>query len=406
MEKKILVVEDSRIFKRILEIELRQAGYFPVFAESIQETQELLKKQEQYTCAILDYCLPDGENGEIIDVCLKENLKVIVLTARMDEVTRSKVLSKPVIDYVPKDSPSSIASLIPILQRLENNKCHTVLVVDDSITARHYLRNLLERQNLTVLEAVNGIEAIEMIASHQNISLIITDYDMPKLNGIGVIKKVRQQFSPGRLAIIGLSASNENALTAKFIKAGANDFLTKPFNQEEFYCRVHSTLNLLESERQLYKMANTDYLTQCWNRRYFFNHLSVKRALQSRSVAILDIDFFKKINDTYGHHIGDMVLVDLAKHLRDFFPDALVARFGGEEFCIHFLNDHPNNLIRLEKFRSHIAQLQLNLLNQTVRYTVSIGVVVDIQPIHDLLSTADQCLYQAKDLGRNRLVIK
>ncbi|MGF1759160.1 response regulator [Photobacterium sagamiensis] len=120
MENKILVVEDSRPFRRVIEIELRKAGFSPVFAESIADAEKVLDENTDFLCAILDYCLPDGQDGEIIDVCLSVDIKVIVLTALMDERTREKVLAKTVIDYIPKDSPTCIASIIPILKRLEN----------------------------------------------------------------------------------------------------------------------------------------------------------------------------------------------------------------------------------------------------------------------------------------------
>lgn len=404
MEQKILVVEDSRPFRRAIEIELRKSGFFPVFAETIAEAERILDETTDFLCAILDYCLPDGQDGEIIDVCLSVDIKVIVLTALMDEMTREKVLAKTVIDYIPKDSPACIASIIPILKRLESNSDHKVLVVDDSTTARRYIRSLLERQYLTVIEAKNGEHALEVFQQHKDISLIITDYSMPERDGVSLIKEIRKRHRPGKIAIIGLSASDEAALTAKFLKAGANDFLAKPFNQEEFYCRLHSTLNTLDSERHLFHLANKDYLTQTWNRRYFFDQPLSKNHSGPRCLALLDIDSFKKINDTYGHHIGDMVLIEFANTLKTYFSDALVARFGGEEFCILYGNSPTVFNQRLEALKNDIADSQLNILNNSIRYTISAGIVNADSNVHDLISRADKCLYKAKANGRNLIV--
>ncbi len=406
MENQILVVEDSRPFKRALEVELRKSGYTPVFAESILEAANLLdaNPDTHYLCAVLDYCLPDGQDGEIIDLCLSMDIKVIVLTSLMDDLTREKVLAKPVIDYIPKDNPSCISALIPVLNRLQKNVNHKALVVDDSATIRRYLRSLLERQDLRVKEASNGNEALSAIQNDPEISLIITDYEMPERDGISLVRELRKTHTFSQLAIIGLSGSNENALTARFLKAGANDFLTKPFNQEEFYCRIHSTLNILDSERNLYRMANQDYLTQCWNRRYFFEQNIVKQQINPINVSILDVDHFKHINDTYGHHVGDMVLINLANHLHDKFDDILVARFGGEEFCI--VSDEPSDvfLTRLMAFKDTIEYQNLVILNNEIRYTVSIGAVNAIGNIHELLSIADENLYKAKTSGRNAII--
>lgn len=406
MENQILVVEDSRPFRRALEVELRKAGYTPVFADSILQTQQILDADpdSQYLCAVLDYCLPDGQDGEIIDLCLSMDIKVIVLTGLMDDITREKVLAKPVIDYIPKDNPSCISALLPVLNRLQENVNHKALIVDDSATVRRYLRTLLERQYLQVVEARNGLDALEAIDRDPNISLVISDYEMPEMDGIALVRELRKTHSAGKLAIIGLSGSNASALTARFLKAGANDFLTKPFNQEEFYCRVHCTLNILDSERQLFRMANQDYLTQCWNRRYFFEQSIVKQGRQPINVSILDVDHFKHINDTYGHHVGDMVLTNLANHLKTHFHNALVARFGGEEFCI--VSDAPSDafLSQLEAFKNLIEYQSLSILNKEIHYTVSIGVVYQQGNIHELLAKADENLYEAKTSGRNRII--
>ncbi|MEF1219469.1 diguanylate cyclase, partial [Photobacterium damselae] len=210
---------------------------------------------------------------------------------------------------------------------------------------------------------------------------------------------------PSEVAAIGLSASDEHALTAKFLKAGANDFLSKPFNQEEFYCRLHSTLNILDAERKLFNMANTDYLTQSWNRRYFFNHPATKKTSGPKCLALIDIDKFKLVNDTYGHHVGDMVLINFAKLLRTYFSDSLVARLGGEEFCIVFGNSQSIFLQRLEALQKELNTVPTVILNNDIEYTVSIGVTHGDQDIHTLISNADKCLYQAKEQGRNRIVI-
>ncbi|MGF1726833.1 response regulator [Photobacterium nomapromontoriensis] len=404
MEHKILVVEDSRPFRRVIESELRRAGYTPILAHTIAEAEKILDTSTDFLCAVLDYCLPDGQDGEIIDVCLSVDIKVIVLTALMDEMTRERVLAKTVIDYIPKDSPTCIANMIPILKRLERNKGHKALVVDDSITARKYVRSLLERQYLTVVEANNGEQALEIITKKTDISLVITDYAMPERDGVSLTKELRKRFQPGQLAIIGLSASDENALTARFLKAGANDFLKKPFNQEELYCRLHSTLNILDSERNLYQLANKDYLTQVWNRRYFFEHAMAKQQSGPRCLALLDIDNFKQLNDSYGHHIGDMVLIELANTLQNYFPDALVARYGGEEFCILYGNSSQIFIQRLDAMIKDIANTELSILSNIIKFTVSIGIVNAHSSIHELLKRADICLYKAKADGRNCLV--
>ena len=177
---KILVVEDSRAFRKYLNIQLSQAGFQVVFAESIAQAHEILARESDFLCSVLDYCLPDGHDGEIIEHVLSYGVQAIILTAHFSDHIRKKVLSKGVIDYLLKDSVSSVSYLIPLLQRLQENSRHKALVVEDSATVRFHLINLLERQNLQVIAAENGEQAIQLLQQHPDISLIITDHDMPK----------------------------------------------------------------------------------------------------------------------------------------------------------------------------------------------------------------------------------
>ena len=403
-KQRVLLVEDNKAYRRVLEKELIKQGFRPVVADNLQQTQSLLQTFEakEFLVAVLDYCLPDAENGEVIDLVLATGLPVVVMTARMDDQVRDTVLSKPVLDYIPKDTPFCVDSLMPILRRLRDNADHLVVIADDSKTVRKHLKALLQRQRLRVLEAENGREALQLIQQHQDVSLLITDYYMPEMDGVRLIHELRRAVQ-NRVAAIGLSSSNERSLTAKFLKAGANDFLYKPFHQEEFYCRVNNMLNMIDSERRLYHLANTDHLTKCWNRRYFFSHPLACQENKPRALAVLDIDFFKQINDRYGHLAGDIVLVEFAANLRKHFPDALVSRFGGEEFCLLF-GQTDQVFERLDALREQVAATPFYIGGTPIQFSFSGGLVCAQADIHDLVQQSDELLYQAKANGRNRIV--
>ena len=401
---KILVVEDSRAFRKYLNVLLSRAGFQVVFAESITQAREILARETDFLCSVLDYCLPDGHDGEIIEHVLSYGVQAIILTAHFSDHIREKVLSKGVIDYLLKDSVSSVSYLIPLLQRLQENSRHKALVVEDSPTVRSHLINLLERQNLQVIAAENGEQAIQLLQQHPDISLIITDHDMPKKDGITMTREIRRQFDRNQLAILGLSGSSDRSMTARFLKAGANDFLYKPFNQEEFYCRIHHILNMKDTADKLYKMANQDALTGLWNRRYFFSQHSSSSAAEHKNIAMLDIDFFKKVNDNYGHDGGDTVLVAIAQQLQNHFSDAIVARFGGEEFCIQSNSDRAIFVPQLELMRHKIEQLTMKHNDENIKITISIGVSFGNKPIDEMISEADARLYKAKTNGRNQVV--
>lgn len=403
-KQRVLLVEDNKAYRRVLEKELVKQGFRPVVADDFQQAQAILATfdAKEFLVAVLDYCLPDAPNGEVIDLVLDKGVPTIVMTARMDDQLRENVLSKAVLDYLPKDTPFCVDSLMPILRRLRDNIDHLVVIADDSKTVRKHLKQLLQRQRLTVLEADNGREALELIRTHTQVSLLITDYYMPEMDGVRLIHELRR-LEGRQVAVIGLSSSNERALTAKFLKAGANDFLYKPFHQEEFYCRVNNMLNMVDSERRLYHMANTDYLTKCWNRRYFFSHPMAMNESSPRALAVLDLDFFKQINDRFGHLAGDIVLVEFAAMLRKAFPDALVSRFGGEEFCLLFAQT-ANVLARLDALREDVAGKPFQIGGTALQLSFSGGLVCAQAEIHDLVQQSDELLYQAKANGRNRIV--
>ncbi|OEF09116.1 response regulator [Vibrio genomosp. F10] len=402
MGSKILVVEDSRAFRNYLHSLLSEAGYDVYSAESIADALKLLGEGHDFLCAVLDYCLPDGEDGEIIDIVLEQNYKVIVLTAMFQEEIRESVLAKGVLDYILKDSMASVSYLLPLVNRLTNNKMHKALVVDDSKVVRKHICQLLEHQYIHVIQAQDGQQAIEILETDPEITLIITDHDMPVKDGITMIRDIRIHYDKNQLAILGISGSDDRTMTARYLKAGANDFLTKPFNQEEFFCRVHQVLDMKEANSKLYRMANQDSLTGLWNRRYLFHHLDNKVVHQN--IAMLDIDFFKKVNDNYGHDGGDAALVTLAHILKIYFSNDIVVRFGGEEFCIQSNAPSDEFLSRLEHMRQRIETTAISHEDHDISITVSIGVSNIKGSLNEQIKLADDRLYMAKNAGRNQIV--
>ncbi|ELH7811183.1 diguanylate cyclase [Vibrio harveyi] len=402
MSNKILVVEDSRAFNNYLQQILNQAGYEVLAAESYAEAQSILTYQPELLCAVLDYCLPDAQDGEIIDLVLSHQQKVIVLTAMLQDDAREKMLAKGVLDYILKDSMASVSYLLPLIKRLTNNQQHKCLVVDDSMTVRRHVVQLLEHQYIQTLQAENGQQAIEVIEQNPDITLVLTDHDMPIKDGITMIRELRQKLDKNQLAILGISGSDDHSMTARFLKAGANDFLYKPFNQEEFFCRVHQILDMKEATTDLFRMANQDSLTGLWNRRFLFGQTCDSD--EQRNIAMLDIDFFKKVNDNYGHDGGDAALVMVANILKIYFPDDVIARFGGEEFCIQAYGSYDDFVTRLEQMRQRVEKTPIPYQDDQIQVTISVGVSNIKGNLDQQIKVADDRLYQAKGNGRNQTV--
>ena len=411
----ILLVEDAKFFRSVIKSQIeKQLGFTVTCAETYAEAVTILdERADDFFLALLDLNLPDAPKGEIIDVVIEKSVPSIVFSGQFNEELRDHLMQQNIIDYVVKDSPASIEYVISTVKRLYNNQSVKVLLADDSKTARYQMRSLLERYKFNVLEATDGLEALKLLDENPDVLLVITDYNMPKLDGFEFTKKIRSHYSKRQLCIIGVSTYGNHALSAKFIKVGANDFITKPFLNEEFFCRVSQNIEMLEHIRALESSLITDYLTGLRNRRYLFERgEAMLEECRNEGgfliAAMLDIDFFKKINDSFGHDGGDEALKAVSNYLRHYFNDIGVAsRFGGEEFCILIHQDHTDDIEDIfETVRQNIENLNISYGNRALKVTLSIGIswrkTADLET---LINAADQCLYKAKDKGRNQVVI-
>ena len=412
----VLVVEDSKLFGSVLKKRIESELDFKVhWVTTFREAEDLLRdKTPNLLLALLDLNLPDAPMGEVVEMVISQGIPSIVFTGTMGKGMRETIWSYKVIDYVLKESSYNIDYLVSLVRRIHANRGIKVLVADDSKTMRHYIADLLEVHQYQVLTAENGVEALHLLNHNPDIKLVITDYNMPKMNGFQLTEEIRDQFGKEDLAIIGISAQGNNLLSARFIKNGANDFLCKPFLTEEFYCRINQNVEMIENIARIKDSSNRDYLTGLYNRRYFFEvgdklFANSKRGHTTSTVAVIDIDHFKRVNDTYGHEAGDLVLKAIGRTLKSRFRTSdIVARFGGEEFCIllcDMLTEQAGTIF--DNLRQAIADTEVMAGGNKLQVTASIGVCVQLAgSLEEMVNLADGMLYEAKRLGRNKVMIK
>jgi len=413
---KVFVVEDSNFFSSLLKKEIEgKLGYDVIIAQTLAEAKSIIESGEHsFFFSILDLTLPDASDHEVVDYILSKGMSAAVFTSNMTSEMRKKILDKNIVDYVYKDDPSSLTYVLSLVERLQKNAGLTALVVDDSSTTRKFISSLLRLYRFTVIEAENGDQALKIIEDTPDLSLVITDYEMPGMNGVEMIRKIRTSKTKAELPIIGLSAVGDSEMSARFIKTGANDFLHKPFEQEEFFYRVNQTVEFAEQVRILNDMATRDYLTGLYNRRFVMDAGQQLIANRDRgninlAVAMMDIDFFKKVNDTYGHEAGDLVLKAVAELLSSMFRETdIVGRLGGEEFGVVTVNLEPEKLMEVfERLRKAIEATMVDIGDQEINVTMSIGICTEALPtLEEMLNSADALLYEAKESGRNKVIIQ
>jgi len=411
--KRILIVEDSKTLAKLLAKKIESSLDYRVdVAYNFSEAKLFLKKYT-YFITLLDINLPDAPNGEIVDYVLNKGIRAIVLSGNIDKNFRKKMLEKNIIDYVNKGGVNDINYIIHTLSRLEKNQNHKVLVVDDSMVFRNQMKTMLENLFYEVITVAHGEEALGMLNSHLNISMVITDYYMPVMNGLELTNEIRKNYNKTELCIIAISSNNDEEINALFLKQGANDYIKKPFSKEEFSCRINNSIEALENIQFITNHANRDFLTGLYNRRYFFENMNeymqdISTSGERFAIAMLDIDFFKKINDTYGHDVGDRVIIAISEVLRanTNYRD-IVARFGGEEFCIVLKNINQYSVPEiLEGLRKEVEDFVFVLDEANkIKFTISIGASYhdSSDTLEETINQADMNLYNAKQSGRNQV---
>jgi len=312
----------------------------------------------------------------------------------------------------------------------ENGNIGRILVVDDVQANVHLLTTYLKAVGYHVIPARDGEEALLKV-NETNPDLILLDIMMPKLNGLEVCSRIKSNGTTKYIPVILVTALNEIEDKIKGQEAGADDFISKPFNKLELLTRVKSLLRIkslhdqlnekiaeLEiAKERLRQLAITDGLTGLSNHRNFKEFLMreldrANRHQQRTSVVMIDIDFFKHYNDTHGHQAGDVLLKMVSQlFVQNIRKNDLAARYGGEEFALVLIETGKNAATIVAEKIKHLVEEHRFFNEHTQpngKVTVSMGVATypqDATGFDELIRCADRRLYHAKETGRNRVIV-
>ncbi|MES2640709.1 MAG: diguanylate cyclase [Myxococcota bacterium] len=287
-----------------------------------------------------------------------------------------------------------------------------ILLAEDDTTTRLKIRSLLVKWGYDVISATNGTEAWSVLEGDNPPTLALLDWKMPGLDGVEICQRLRSPTRHGPYVYVLLLTGNDNKRdVVTGLDAGADDYLTKPFEPQELQMRLRTGGRIVAREETLRQLATRDPLTQALNRRGIFDLLDRERLRAERTnaevtVMLADIDYFKRVNDVFGHAVGDAVLVEVAHRLTDAVrPYDGVGRYGGEEFLL-VLTGPPSAFspaLLAERVRAAVSRTPITVGPHAITVTVSIGVARGEpgQSADTLVNAADTALYEAKTGGRN-----
>ena len=297
------------------------------------------------------------------------------------------------------------------------NQPFRIVVADDDPTSRRLLKHLLEKWGFEVLLVEDGLKAWEIVRLQNLPSIAILDWVMPGLDGLELCRKIRALNRQHYTYIMMLTSKMERASLIESLRAGVDDYLTKPFDAAELQGRLlvaERTLRfqneLIAAKERIAHEARHDYLTGLFNRGGIMETLEREMSRSNRtgeqfSILLADIDHFKRVNDSLGHGAGDDVLREVASRIANSLRSHdSVGRYGGEEFLIILpVSGASAALGAAEKLRRVISEVPFKIADVESKITISLGVATSMPEgsVESLICAADVALYRAKNAGRN-----
>jgi diguanylate cyclase (GGDEF)-like protein len=302
------------------------------------------------------------------------------------------------------------------------------LVVEDDLSTRLLIKKIVENEGYEVLEAKDGNEGWRIFQKEKdNIYIAFLDWMMPKIDGIELCRRIRKTPVKHYVYIMFLTSKQNIEAVVEGLETGGDNYMTKPFARKELISRIRVAgrievleRKLNEANRKLHVLATTDPLTKILNRRELLKRLHgeiyrISREKKFYNLIMLDIDHFKKVNDTLGHTAGDIVLIEIADRIKaKLRPYDLIGRYGGEEFLIGTsgVNSEIGRKIA-ERIRVSICEKPFHAGNKELDITASLGMASaipagkknDMIRLEDMIEKADSALYMAKNAGRNRVIV-
>ncbi|MBD8554750.1 diguanylate cyclase [Rhizobium sp. CFBP 8762] len=412
---KILLVEDSSTFTAAASQALGEAlGADIQHCSSLAQVQDLIEtKGRAFALAVVDLNGPDAPDGEVLAYLQKRGVATVVFTAAFNDETEEQMLARRVAGYVSKCGAEALDELCARVDQVLTMMDARVLILSRDGQMLDMLDDLLAANGCQVVVAEDGADALTLLDEGLEIDVAVVDIGAAGESAFWLLQQIHARCGEDSVRLFGLSTQAHKTVGPRFMRSGGDDFMSVPFITDEFLSRVGALVRLQKRMTALKDLASMDYLTSLPNRRHFFENgprmieHAVRRG-QNSCIAIADIDHFKRLNDTYGHEVGDIVLRDVAVCLKACIGKPhLLARLGGEEFGILFSNCDIGEATGIcEAVRKRIASAAIEADGETISLTISIGLaaIQGGETFDNYLNAADQFLYMAKHAGRDQVM--
>jgi diguanylate cyclase (GGDEF)-like protein len=411
----VLISEEEEELKN-LAFQISHFGYTVKAFEGIENLSHILSEDVIPSALILDTVL-DGDEIKGAETIKKlknkfgHNLPVLFISNQDDIHIRLKVIRAGGDEYFVR--PFNIIDLIDRLDVLTSDKTeepYRVLIVEDEPKLALYYSILLKQAGMEA-EIVNNPLDVFSCLFEFNPDLILMDMYMSQCNGKELAKMIRQMKAFVCIPIVFLSAETDPVQKFSAMSVGGDDFITKPVEPEHL---ISSVRIRAERMRMLRSFMDRDSLTGLLNHSKTKEQLDIsidraRRMNTSVTFAMIDLDHFKRVNDTYGHYVGDMVIVALARLLQQRLRKTdIIGRYGGEEFAVILNSTTPEQArMILDEIRVSFSQIRHRAGEDEFRATFSCGIATypDYKDVTELIKAADEALYSAKNQGRNRIIV-
>jgi len=284
MAKKILLLQEDKVTLEKLQQNLLQKGeYELITTDDCDEVRRLIAHHD-FDGTIIDIKVIDGKRSELIDQLLEKKIPIIVLTDSENISIKESVISKSIVSYIINQTDEDITYACWLLERLEKNKLSKILIVEDSMVYRRMISSILTPHLFKIFQVKDGVEALTVLKENTDIKIVLTDYIMPKMDGLELTREIRKHFKRTRLAIIAISSEESGLVSSRFLKYGANDYIRKPFTLEEFYSRIYlniENVELIEASRT--KMKKISSITKQLNELNSTLEVRVKEELEKNA---------------------------------------------------------------------------------------------------------------------------